>query len=320
MLLLLLWLCMLLQLCATKLSRRHKDRFYKMSILTLFSTLSVVLNALTYLTAMFPHFIFLAAIPLWRITYIAEAVTIIIGFHLYGLSQLSILNRIYTPIRLRPPQCIRRMLQTVEVAFIGTVLAFYAFVVVKHRVEWTQRLYALLTAIVLIESLVVVIALNRLLGMLRAAAAHSAELSELELDKLRAAQQRLRCAMFLGLSICVVCVVGLAISVEIAFAVIRIRTLSISAFLFQFQDCAMHSAILILLNAALFLWIFSVEHCRRDCCALRRGTVCDYCGCVDLVQCFCCVPDAQRSSDQDFVEHFNRMLRQPERFEALNDE
>ena len=168
--LLILWTLIVRQLCITPMlgPKIRNERLHRVILLTVFSTLSLLHNALIYLTNMYSDYLLLHFVPLWLLTYIVEALCFMMGFHLYGLCELSIINGIYFPIDIDPPkwfQCTLCIIRNKKMLYISAVAVVYGFVFSDRQNAnlWTQRFYAFLALIVWIESLAIVFVLNKVL-------------------------------------------------------------------------------------------------------------------------------------------------------------
>ena len=69
-------------------SKRSRDQLVRMSVLSVFAPLRL-LHALIYRTSMFPHCTLGSILPLWLLAYAVEALTMMVGFHLYGLFHID---------------------------------------------------------------------------------------------------------------------------------------------------------------------------------------------------------------------------------------
>ena len=275
--LLILWILIVRQLCVTVIGIGNR-RLRQVTLLTIFSSLSLVHNALIYLTNMYSEYWILHIIPLWRMTYVVEALSFMLGFHLYGLCELSIINGIYFPIDMDPPkwfQITLCIIRNKKLFYIAAVAVIYGFVLSdRHNITlWSQRFYAFLTLVVGIESLAITFVLKRVLRILNTM--RCAE--RINERKLLKAKRGIRASMTVFILLCVVSILSFGIAVQLLCHYLPI---DLSAYVVALQMCIMHSIFLILINTSLFFWIYK----RRRCCTLRRGTVCDFFGFVDIME------------------------------------
>eukprot|EP00483_Globobulimina_turgida_P011385 UN11407 len=99
-------------------------------------------------------------------TFTIEAVTMIVGFHLFHIFQISIINDMYIPVNIRSPKWIKYILNIIEFVFICLVLIFYMLLYLSHNIYWTHAFYIVLSVIVFLHSLCILFVLKRLLNIL----------------------------------------------------------------------------------------------------------------------------------------------------------
>ena len=294
--LLILWILIIRQLCVSPIlgSRIGNYRLRRVSLLTVFSTLSLLHNALIYLTNIYPNYSILRLLPLWLLAYTIEAISFMLGIYLYGLCELSIINGIYIPNDIDPPRWFRvavYVIRNKKWLYFAVAAVFYGFAYSNRNTVtlWTQRFYTFLTSIICVESLAIVFVLNRVLRILNTV---PIDVHEVKLQK---AKRGIRMSMAVFSLLCIVSILAVGISTQILYGYLPIE---LSSYIISFQMCIMHSVFLILINTSLWLWIYK----RRRCCTLQRGTVCDFCGFVDIMEWIvgvvyaCCV---RRPRDDD---------------------
>eukprot|EP01084_Bolivina_argentea_P220649 373908_1 len=112
-----LWLLSMQQLCITKL--RDYNRLIRTLLLVLFSSLSIFLNGLVYLSTIFPDFNWNASSTDINITFSmlsngTEAFVLVIGFHIARIVISSMIHNMYLHTNSQPPNWIKYSLYSVE--------------------------------------------------------------------------------------------------------------------------------------------------------------------------------------------------------------
>ena len=277
--LLIIWTLMMQQLCHTKLQNR--TRLYNTTLLVIFSTLSLFNNALIYLVAFMPEYKLFHRFKIWILCYIVEPFALIMGFHIFIISQLTIIHNMYLPMNIHPPKWIKSVLQIVEFIYIAAVFFCYTVLLVLNDQKFAQIFYVFLMATVLILSLMASIIFCRLLRTLNKIVGCEQE------EKLTTAKHGVRVGITLSIITCIVCIICGIIAVDIIFEDVVI------GFNHDLIDAVFHSIFLFMISISLYLWIYQPAYC----CYIRKRTVCDSCGCNDFIEFWCtfCVKRSKKA-------------------------
>eukprot|EP01084_Bolivina_argentea_P132686 234157_1 len=96
------------QLCITNIADRI--RLYRILMISLYTTLSIMGNILMYLSALYPDYTIASlATNISTIQIIIEAISICIGFHLFRIFNIQTSHKIYAPTNTYPPKWIIRI-------------------------------------------------------------------------------------------------------------------------------------------------------------------------------------------------------------------
>eukprot|EP01084_Bolivina_argentea_P169690 294137_1 len=274
-LLTILWVLVMQQLCNTHIT--EKKRLYRITLLLIFSTFAIFDNGLLYLSSMMPNYELFPGVQLWVVTYTIEAISVMIGFHIFCKCQLAIIHNRYYLVNISPPAWIQFFLRIVETVYIFAVCYCYILLLLLNNLNYAQAFYIVLTGIVFIQCLITLVIFSKLLK----------HLSELNADKLNIAKHAIRFGIFLCIVICIVCLMSIAWALEFMFSFTDF------AFNHGLVDSIFHSLFLSIIIISLYLWIY-----QKMRLVVGKGTVCHLCGCTDCVHfwCGCCIRKVRISS------------------------
>eukprot|EP01084_Bolivina_argentea_P068317 124353_1 len=257
-----LWILIMQQLCHTKLT--NKTRLYRIIWLLAFSTLSIFDNGLLYLSMILNH------LPLWRATYIVEAICLTIAFHIFCQCQLAIIQNRYYLVQKSPPEYIHTAIKILEILLISAVWVCYTLLILTQQLYFAEVCYILLITMVFIQCFITLIVFSKLFKRL----SHTDQTSN---SKIYVAKNAIKFSIFLCIIICIVCLMSIVISFWIFFSGGK------ASFDHRLVDSIFYSLFLLTIITALYLWIYK----RVSCCVLRKGTVLDNRVCNDFMDFFC---------------------------------
>lgn len=282
-------LCIMIirQLCTSPVQvfdDQNWSRLNRVRQLTVFSILSVFLNVCIYCYSIQgPDAKVFGSLHLFYVTYILELLTMLIGIHLYGLCQLSIINGLQLPINFEVPRCTETIFRKKEYPYSITVIVFYVFILGTPPPDnsaevdrYTTMVYAVLMSIVMVESMLMVFVLYKIKRILNSADRESMG-PNFEWSKWKKARRNIVGSLVVFCMLCLVSFGALALCIQ---SLLNKLHLNGSEGVKHLVMCIVHSIVLVLFNTALLLWIYK----RTRCCTLERGTYCHLCGCIVVVR------------------------------------
>eukprot|EP01083_Nonionella_stella_P105690 304157_1 len=261
------------QLCNTDIYER--TRLHNVIWVACVNIIGIILNALTYVSYMYPHLTLFLGLNVKILTYIFEAFAMIITFYMLELMVLSIMNRLYEQLNIQPPKFIKHLFYGIQILIVVMVFLCYSFVYLFGSIIWMHIFHITLGIIIFIEAIFVLRSLVQLLNILKTI--HSLT----DMTRIIAAKRAITIAVTVTVLIMIVCHVDIWITIYI------LVKQSQTTFDLSLNNAIFHSVFIILIVMSLLLWIYR----KYECCYIGIDSVCMVYGCGDfwsfICGCFC---------------------------------
>eukprot|EP01084_Bolivina_argentea_P087351 157757_1 len=163
--LLIIWILELNQLCLTQASDAHRIRVIFLALL--WTTLSIISNGLIYSSAIYPDVVLKSIdVKLSDVSVVFESLYMMIGFHIFRLFHLFMIDQLYSSTNQMPPKVYQYLFNILEFIVIIMVSICYSFVFIFPNINWIIIWYIILSVIVIIVSSSSLYALSRILNIL----------------------------------------------------------------------------------------------------------------------------------------------------------
>eukprot|EP01084_Bolivina_argentea_P132687 234158_1 len=257
------------QLCITNIADRI--RLYRILMISLYTTLSIMGNILMYLSALYPDYTIASlATNISTIQIIIEAISICIGFHLFRIFNIQTSHKIYAPTNTYPPKWIIRIFICSECVSDVTVVSCYALHFVFSDIDFIHIFYIFLSVVIIIQTPLIYFAASRVFKSLNTATriqsiivvpSENCSMSSKH-TKLQSAKQKMKCSMIVALFI--------------IFAGFLVLFLNVATVLNEQNynetlDDIMHAILPFLFITVLIFWLYQDS----KCCSVPRNSICE---------------------------------------------
>lgn len=146
------------QFCNVEVARTQRkiQTLRRTSMPCIFCVLALALNSLVYLSSIYEE--------LDIATNICDGVTIIVGFHIFKICIISTIQQMHGLIGMESSNVFKHLLLFLEISNVFSVIVCYSLVYILNDSSWISMLYIALAIIILIESIAVHVALQKIIN------------------------------------------------------------------------------------------------------------------------------------------------------------